>query len=163
MRVSYLALFTALSACSGGSKDTSTLDTSGPFPTGSTPPTETADTAPEVDLTHGAFELTYGFDGFPAGTTTCADVGTTSLWLDRSIDGSVKPTLELPCDDAPILLAAEEEGTWVLTVRTVAATFDAEGVYGESYAVFVDAVAGELTSTYVPIVCDANDVAGGCD
>ena len=144
----------ALAGCSGKATETGPPGAT-TSPT-TTPPTDTdtdSDTGPDLDLTNGALELRYGFDGFPAGIETCADVGTKTLWLDISFGGAVEPSAELPCDDEPILLIPGEVGTYLLQLATVSPLHDGSGTYGESYAIYAETEPGELTDVYVPIVC----------
>lgn len=159
MRTALLALL----LCSGCSKDateTAAAETDSPHPTDSGDTRPPTDTQPEVDLTHGAFELRYGFEGFAGGASTCAEVGTDTLWLDMNNGASAEPTRDYPCDDQPLQVAADEAGTWVISLRTVATTFDAKGSYGESYAVYLEAEPGEFTEGYVGIVCEDNGGEG---
>lgn len=148
-----LASAVGLSGCSGKS-----TDTAGPADTASdTQPTTTGsldtDTGPEIDLTYGALELRYGFDGFDPPVETCADMGTKTLWLDMSFKGAVEPSTELPCDDQPILLVPGEIGTHVLQLATESPLHDGSGLYGESYAIYAETEPDEITDVYVPIVC----------
>ena len=137
------------------------LETSGQPTTSPTEETDT-DTAPPVDLSNGAFAIHYAFNGWAGPQASCADVGADTLYLDLSLSGAVEPTSVLECDDADLLVEAEEPGTWSIYLHTALSAGTADGAWGASYATYAEAIPGEITDVYVEIVCQANGTDGVC-
>lgn len=154
----------ALVVACGGSKDSSVgADPTGPSPTSPTEVTAMdSETAPPVDLSNGAFDIRYAFNGWAGAQASCADVGADTLYLDLSLSGATEPTQVLVCDDAHLLVPAEQPGAWTIYLHTALSAATADGAWGASYAIIGEAVPGELTEVYVEIVCQANGTDGIC-